>query len=1199
MRSTKFQVFFAAVFGLFASSFVRADSIAPTDNLLAAIANASDGAVLELSAGTYEISDEIVLDKVITLVGAGIDQTIIKQTATDKHVAVLDHANAKIEGCTLTGANFPSEMKDGIGVKIAAGGGTLEACRITGNRTNRNWNYVVGVYCMSADGHLIDCIIDDNRVTAGTNMSEGGLYITAGTVEHCLIYNNKGHQTGGIYVCGGNVTISRCTIAGNDATSSNVGAVNLNASGATFTDCVIAGNVKKATDTSTSAPEYSMNATGAWATFNNCAFPNSITLNSANIKGTPFQCDVLYVDPANHDYHQRIISGAKDIGYFAPFDYNTFGCDFTLSADSLFTGETVSFTAAINGVAVGETVSCAWTVTQPDNTTVALTGDTVDFQPTQLGRHSVKLVVTKAGAAPVEYIQTDCFVAASRETHVTTAAELQAAVDIAKDGSVIICAPGIYELNGQVELGKGIRLIGAGPDKTTLRQTALKNRVVKLNHPNDWVEGFTLTGGNSGGNKGTGVEYYNGMGVYIGVGGTVTNCHIIGNTNSENWNHGMGVYMLNDGLITHCVITNNTRLNGVNQYGGGVYLKNGTIDNCLVAFNSINNSGGGIYAEGSAKIRNCTICGNKVVAGTGGGIYWQNQSAQAQCINTIVAGNASKADDTTAGRPEWASNTSKAMVQSTCFPSDVGVTGLSGTPLLIDPIFVDAAAGDYRVMPSSLTRDAGTDYEVMPEGDLDGNPRKSGETAVDLGCYEYDATQFGAAFEGPADPRGFKDVVVMYTASVTGVDESLVTFNWTITSPSGDVTTATGKTYSFAAGAYGIWTISMTATANGQTSEPYAATYSVCPPELYVVEATAENMAKAEAPFDSWNNASTNLLELMRVWALPGCTIHLGEGTIFVDRRVDLSDDMKLIGQGWQATTLQQTAKTTSILYLNHEKAVVSGMTLTGFHATAEIHSRGAVIIDALGGTVEDCRITGNKYNDGINQACGIGITLNGEKAVCRRCIIDRNKGSTGVNNDRGGGVQGIKGLLENCLVCLNTNKYAAGISIGSDAAAADFTVRNCTVYGNVAVGTDSGYGQYGVGGIGQHNGRATIENTIIFGNTSPNQTWEAGGYPEWRTNGGTLTFVNCLLPADIGWPANATDCLNGDPLFKNVAADNFHLTAESPAINVGALLDYTEDSVDLEGNPRIFDFGSRRARPDLGCYESVYGIHGLKLILR
>ncbi len=1157
----------AAAVTLFAG--VAFSDTVPTDGLLAAVAAAQDGDTLELGIGTYEISDEILLNNSVTIIGAGIGQTIIRQTATDKRVAVLDNASAKIKGCTLTGASFPSEIKDGIGVKIAAGGGTLEACRITGNRTNRNWNYVVGVYCLSANGHLVDCIIDDNRVTGGTNMSQGGLYITAGTVEHCLIYNNKGHQTGGVYVSGANVTFKDCTIAGNEGPA-GTGAVNLNASGATFTNCVIAGNVKISTDSSTTAPEYSMNATGAWANFYNCAFPNTITLNSANIKGTPFQCDVLYVDPANHDYHQRIVSGAKDIGYYAPFDYDTFGCDFTLSPDALFTGETVRFTAAITGVTEGETASCAWTVTQPDNTAVELTGDVADFQPTQLGRYSVRLVVTKDGADPVEYVQTDCFVAASRETHVTTVAELQAAVAIAKDGSVIICAPGTYELNGQIELGRGIRLIGAGPDKTTLRQTALKNRVVKLNHANDWVEGFTLTGGNSGGHKGTGVEYYNGMGVYIGVGGTVTNCHVVGNTNSENWNHGMGVYMSGDGLVTHCVITNNTRLAGSNQYGGGVFASAGTIDNCLVAFNTIYNRGGGVYVDGSVKIRNCTISGNTTVDGSGGGIYWWSQTAQTMCINTIVAGNKTAASDTTAGRPEWASQTSKATVQTTCFPSAVGVTGLSGTPLLIDPIFVDAAAGDFHAMPSSTTRDAGTDYEGMPDGDLDGNPRKSGETAVDLGCYEYDSTAFGAAFEGPSDPRGFKDVAVTYTASATGVDESQVTFNWTITSPSGGVTMATGKTYSFAAGAYGIWTISMTATANGRVTEPYAATYSVCPPELYVVEPTAENIAKAAAPFNSWNNASTNLLELMRVWALPGCTIHLGEGTIPVDKRVDLSDNMKLVGQGWEKTTLRQTAKTTSVLYLNHEKALARGMTITGFHAEKEIHSRGAVMIEDNGGTVEDCRITGNKYNNSINQACGIGITLNGTKAVCRRCIIDRNKGSNGVNNDRGGGVHGVKGLLESCLVCFNTNKYAGGISIGSGSNLnANFKIRNCTVYGNVGTDTDSGYGQYGVGGIGQFSGNATIENTIIFGNTSPNQSWSTGGYPEWRTNGGTLTFKNCLLPEGIGWPANATDCLNGDPLFFDVEGGDFSLRASSPCRNAGGLFENMGET-DLVGNPRI-----------------------------
>ena len=67
----------------------------PTDGLLAAVAAAQDGDALKLGVGTYEINDEILLTNSVTIIGAGIGQTIIKQTATNKRIIILDNENAR------------------------------------------------------------------------------------------------------------------------------------------------------------------------------------------------------------------------------------------------------------------------------------------------------------------------------------------------------------------------------------------------------------------------------------------------------------------------------------------------------------------------------------------------------------------------------------------------------------------------------------------------------------------------------------------------------------------------------------------------------------------------------------------------------------------------------------------------------------------------------------------------------------------------------------------------------------------------------------------------------------------------------------------------------------------------------------------------------------------------------------------------
>ena len=64
-------------------------------------------------------------------------------------------------------------------------------------------------------------------------------------------------------------------------------------------------------------------------------------------------------------------------------------------------------------------------------------------------------------------------------------------------------------------------------------------------------------------------------------------------------------------------------------------------------------------------------------------------------------------------------------------------------------------------------------------------------------------------------------------------------------------------------------------------------------------------------------------------------------------------------------------------------------------------------------------------------------------------------------------------------------------------------------------------------------------------------------------------------------------------------AALDFHPANGSPLINAGTNVNYTAESVDLEGNPRIFNFGRKSSRPDIGCYETPWGTPGFLLLLK
>jgi len=1150
-----------------------AAEIAVTDSagLAAAVADASDDDVLVLSANTtYTLTDELLLDKPITVRGAGIDSTIIRQTTSDKRVVVLNCKNARIESCTITGASFPSELKHGVGLTIDTLGGTVYGCRITGNRTSRNHNYVVGIWCNSADGLVSHCRIDDNKTTGGSNNTFGGVRLTRGTMEYCLVTDNKGHQTGGIGVEGA-CMVKNCVFYGNEAGGEG-GNANFATASAVFTDCIFAAGKCPETASGTGMPEW----TGSQnPTFNRCAFPVGVTRGSS-WKGTPFNTDAQFFDLV--DFASRLAPEATaDIGW-KPYDRDVVGCDFTLPKTRTFQNVALCPTAVVNAI---DNPSYVWTVTDPDNIQKTYTEEAPELSTDKIGTYTVSLAVSDV-AAPI----TQTFTVYVQKVYPTTAADLVTAASQAVDGQEIILGAQTYEITSALSLRAGATIVGQGRGKTVVRQKTTSERVLFMSHPQALVEGITLVG------KPTENEDMPGVVACIGsVGGTIRNCDITGGGKVKlNRTSGLGVALLGGGLVDHCYITNNVRTVGSNQSGGGVYAKGGTLESCLIAHNS-NVSGGGIYVAGAVTVRNCTFANNSTESGSGqgGGVYLA--AGGSTFVNCLFSGNTSGTTDASTGAPEWfASSSNKGTFTNCAFPSSVNLDGkvLAGA-IIADAYFVDAAAGDYHVLVSSKTIDAGTDDGKLPETDLDGAGRVLGN-AVDIGCFEFDPYTFSASFEGPLEKVGFKGCTNVYVAAATGIKEGeSVTFDWTVRTSDGRTMTATGKVLRLEMTEYGDWTVGMSASSGGKTVVVDPVTYAVVPRVLYVKPPTPEAMAAARAPYDSWDTAATNILDAVAL-ALSGAEVRLAEGEFPVKERIDLMAGVSLVGQGWTKTTVRQTAKTRSILYLNHEAAVVRGLTLTGMNAQGEIHSRGAVIIEPNGGIVEDCRITGNVYKDtGVNQACGIGITINSLKGICRRCIIDRNRGSRGTNNDRGGGVQGIAGLLENCLVCFNTNKCAGGISVRGP-----FTVRNCTVYGNVANGVDDSYGKNGGGGIVVESGAtATIENTIFCMNESTEQTWDNGGYPEWRPIDGTQNFKNCCLTNGIAWPATATACVNGDPKFVDAANGDWHLRVSSPCCGKGDNSAVSEGAVDLDGNPRKFG-----RNVDIGCYECQKSV-GFHILVR
>lgn len=144
------------------------------------------------------------------------------------------------------------------------------------------------------------------------------------------------------------------------------------------------------------------------------------------------------------------------------------------------------------------------------------------------------------------------------------------------------------------------------------------------------------------------------------------------------------------------------------------------------------------------------LTGDTMIGSTAGIEVNLDESAAAlvQVVNTIAMGGSWDV----AGRPADAGSSIEVEIFDSNFSTvaDEGAAGPSNKALIsspsananqsAEPIFVDAAAGNYREATTSPTHRAGTLAGVGPEElDLDGNPRITtceGTTSVDIGAYE-------------------------------------------------------------------------------------------------------------------------------------------------------------------------------------------------------------------------------------------------------------------------------------------------------------------------------------------------------------------------------------------------------------------------------------------------------------------------------
>ena len=333
------------------------------------------------------------------------------------------------------------------------------------------------------------------------------------------------------------------------------------------------------------------------------------------------------------------------------------------------------------------------------------------------GAIGIFLLLAAANVSPAAewFVATNGSDAAAGTNWATAKQTIQAGVDAASAGDMVWVSNGVYATGGRVANGStwtnrvavttAITLRSVNGPEVTIIDGSNQVRGVYLS-TNAVLDGITVTRGNAD----------NGGGVYCANIGILTNCLLLTNAAQRNGGGVNGGTLYNcrltgnaaggigygggacESTLYNCRLTGNTA--GRSDDGGGGGSFGGTLNNCELIGNGASHGGGAFFG----RLNNCTLTSNS--AHCGGGTYRVHQ-----LYNSIIYGNFS----------DYGPNTFWNYTIANCWETD--------------PLFVNAAAGNYRLQSNSPCIDAGNNDYVQSTTDLDGNPRIINGMA-DIGAYE-------------------------------------------------------------------------------------------------------------------------------------------------------------------------------------------------------------------------------------------------------------------------------------------------------------------------------------------------------------------------------------------------------------------------------------------------------------------------------
>lgn len=810
----------------------------------------------------------------------------------------------------------------------------------------------------------------------------------------------------------------------------------------------------------------------------------------------------------------------------------------------------------------------------------------------------------------------------------TAFASIQKAIDSASWGDRILVADGVYDAITATNQLLTIESIN-GAEKTiidgggTARTADLGTGNANAAYTNTFLKGFTLQNGYA--------KYGGGGATY----GTLVDCVISGNT-AEMGGGSWG------GVRINCEFRNNT----ANDEGGAMYY--GTAENCAFSNNTAQYGGAWSYTKanrcmatgnsaylggaGWYTASNCVFTAN--TASGGGGVAWYGTydhctfyANYAECGGAMYRGTA--ANSVFKGNTaDYADDTYQSAVSYSLANGIIGNQG-DGTGVISgDPLFVDAASGDFRLRDDSPCVNAGNSGYASLGTDFDGNPRvRDGRT--DMGAFEADLPGVSGIFA--AVPEG--GMLAPMGNSVLFDGESAT---YQATGPRPFIGFYTNGVFA---------TDSSSITISAQADDILLeARFDITTPITIHVDSAQTGDADGRSPA----TAFATLQEAVDV-AFDGDAILVADGTYapfssenkgITIRSANGVDKTIIDGGGTNRCATMGSAT-------GHTQTRLIGFTLrNGFSSGNGGGSMCGTLEDciltnntanigggAYRGTLKNCIVAANNAGNGggvayvaiensvlRNNAATTGRGGGAASSTLTDCLVEDNQalrlggGSDfgtatrctyrGNSAASGGGANG--GLLQNCVIA-NNNATSFGGGCYGDYNYRPVILVNCTVFGNVA--GESGGGIYSMttennlssGGDDAMCYCAVANNSIVWGNTLSSST--ASNYETSAPDGKGILFRFCCsapLPQGDG-------NVSGEPLFIDSSNGDFRLDATSPCVDSGAG-DYVETEVfqasaddgqylvyvcfestyqipytnmDIAGNPRIA-FGS----VDMGAYE-------------